>query len=43
MTAAAEVADNGTPLTMTQEAYRDLSAAVPGPYWAIVKEVGAVE
>jgi len=26
-----------------QEAYRDLSAAVPGPYWAIVKEEGVME
>jgi len=26
-----------------QEAYRHLSAAVPGPYWAIIKEEGAAE
>jgi hypothetical protein len=30
-------------LEHAQEAYRDLSAAVPGPYWAIVKEEGTVE
>ena len=30
-------------LEHAQEAYRDLSAAVPGPYWAIVKEEGATD
>ena len=30
-------------LDYAQEAYRHLSAAVPGPYWAIVKEEGAIE
>jgi hypothetical protein len=30
-------------LELTMSAYRDLSAAVPGPYWAIVKEDGNAE
>lgn len=30
-------------LEHAQEAYRDLSGAVPGPYWAIVKQEAAVE
>ena len=30
-------------LEHAQEAYRELSAAVPGPYWAIVKDDGGVE
>jgi hypothetical protein len=30
-------------LAHAQEAYRDLSAAIPGPYWAIVKDDGSME
>ena len=30
-------------LDFAQEAYRHLSAAVPGPYWAIVKDERTVE
>jgi hypothetical protein len=30
-------------LEHAREAYRDLGAAIPGPYWAIVKEEGALE
>ncbi len=30
-------------LELAQEGYRHLSAAIPGPYWAIVKEVGTIE
>lgn len=30
-------------LEYAQEAYRRLSAAVPGPYWTIIKEEGAPE
>lgn len=30
-------------LEHAEEAYRNLSAAVPGPYWALVKEVASID